>query len=289
LVLLDSQDTEYDFCVVKLDSSGNEIWTSTFDSGENDFGSGIAVDSQDNIVVAGNVYGSGHRDGALALANYDSNGNLVWSKALTGFFRISEIVADEENNVILCGITSTNATDIDYYVAKIDISGNLIWQQTFSSNGEKPDNGCGVALDLRGNMIVTGDRFMIKLDPNGSKLWLRHFTGRDVLVDPNGTIVAIDGSCVEVFDPSGVFLGQTTFADDLLSLVFDLEGNLVIVGTKSMYNLSYRIPEPSPYNNSAQPDAFGTEVPVVTSASSIAVIAFASSLLYLKKRQKSCG
>jgi hypothetical protein len=286
--LVDSQETEYDFCIVKLDPSGNKIWVNTFDSGENDFGNEITVDSQDNIVVVGNIYGSSHRDGGLVLVKYNSNGNIVWSKALTGFFRINRIITDKEDSVVLCGTTFANQTDMDYYVAKIDINGNLLWQRTFSSDDRNTDNGCGAALDSSGNIIVTGDSFMVKLDPNGSKLWLRHFTGNDVLVDSNGRIVVIDGSSVEVFDPTGVFVGQTTFNDDLQILVFDLEGNLIIVGYKSMANLSYKVPEASSNANSAKNDTIETDVPVVISASSIAVIACVSSLLYYMKRQKSC-
>jgi hypothetical protein len=93
---------------------------------------------------------------------------------------------------------------------------------------------------------------------------------------------------VEVFDPTGVFVGQTTFNDDLQILVFDLEGNLIIVGYKSMANLSYKVPEASSNANSAKNDTIETDVPVVISASSIAVIACVSSLLYYMKRQKSC-
>ncbi|NMC59849.1 MAG: hypothetical protein GYA51_10785, partial [Candidatus Methanofastidiosa archaeon] len=41
---------------IKYDSSGNQIWAKTYDSGRDDYGLGVATDSQNNVIVTGEVY-----------------------------------------------------------------------------------------------------------------------------------------------------------------------------------------------------------------------------------------
>lgn len=255
LLLTVAQDSNHDFCTVKLDPSGNEMWTTTFDSGENDFGRGLTVGPQDRVLVFGNIYGSVHAEGALAIINYNSEGNLDSSKILTGPFELGELLIDGENNVIIAGTTYRNATDRDYYIAKLATNDTLVWEQTFTTYGKKPEYCKSVSLDSNGNIVVIGDQFLIKLDPNGNKMWSRYFTGKDLVVDANDNIIAIDGSVVEIFNPSGHFLGQMSLDDDLSSIVFDAKGNLVVAGAHSMTKLSYSVLHSPVQNDSVEKEA----------------------------------
>jgi hypothetical protein len=74
----------WDFYVVKLDSSGNVIWTKTIGGGSDDVARSIIQSSDGGYVVAGwtNSFGAGGWD--FYVVKLDANGNVVWTKTIGG-------------------------------------------------------------------------------------------------------------------------------------------------------------------------------------------------------------
>jgi len=205
----------------------------SFDSNETDQGTSIAVDSFDNVIIIGTVHGNL----TSTLVKYTTNGDLIWSKTLPIYFETGEIVIDRDNNIILGGITFSDSTGIDYYAAKLDTHGNLLWEKTLNSKNREYDYGYGVSLDLYENIIVTGNKFTVKLAPDGSEIWLKYFAGKDVVVDSDNNIFLIRESFVEMFYPNGLFLGNIELAEDLRTLAIDRNGTLIVGGTQNLVKI----------------------------------------------------
>ena len=223
----------YDLWTVKLDPDGNHVWMKSFDSGETDQGTSIAVDSFDNVIVIGSVHGNL----TSTLVKYNSNGGLIWSKTLPIYFETGEIVIDNDNNIILGGITASDSTGVDYYVSKLDNSGSLLWEKTFNSENGQYDYGYGVSLDSNENIIVIGNRFTVKLGPDGSEIWLKNFSGKDLVVDLYDNIFSIRESFVEMFDRDGYFLGNIDLTEELSILAIDQNSTLIVGGTRNLVKM----------------------------------------------------
>ena len=224
----------YNLWTVKLDPYGNHLWIKSFDSGETDQSTNIAVDSFDNVIIIGSVHGNL----TSTLVKYTSRGILIWSKTLPIYFENGEIVVDRHNNIVLGGSTCSVSTGIDYYAAKLDSQGNMLWEKTFSTENNEYDYGYAVSLDSYGNIIVIGNKFTVKLGPDGSEIWLKYFAGKDLVVDLTDNIFSIRESFVEMFDRDGFFLGNIDLTEELSILAIDQNSTLIVGGTRNLVKMS---------------------------------------------------
>jgi hypothetical protein len=260
-----------DAFAAKLDSSGNLVWNTFLGGGGTDEAFKVALDGTGNVYLVGysdagwgspvRAY-SGYYD-AFA-AKLDSNGNLIWNTFLGsgGFgFDIGRAVAvDGIGNVSVAGYSSASwgspvrafSGGMDAFAAKLDPSGNLVWNTFLGGSGT--DEGKAVAVDLIGNVYVAGNSdaawgspvlayggsiatFVAKLDASGAITWSTFFgsgvnnSGEGLAVDGIGNVyvagntTATWGSPVGSFnggedgfaaklDPSGTLLWNTFFGGD---------------------------------------------------------------------------
>jgi len=223
----------YDAFVAKLDTDGNLLWNTFLGtSGSADAGWGIGADSSGTTVyVTGSSTASwgspvrpltsagGGSDAFVAKLN-TADGTLLWNTFLggTGYDSGYGLLVDGSGNAFISGqssatwgspVSAYNA-GYDAFVAKLDTSGNLLWN-TFLG-GAKNDFGYGIALDDSGSVYSVGmslstwgapiraytsdyDVFVAKLDTSGSLLWNTFLggTGQDnaraIQVDATGIYV----------------------------------------------------------------------------------------------------
>ncbi|MFH1278491.1 MAG: SBBP repeat-containing protein [Candidatus Eisenbacteria bacterium] len=183
----------------------------------------------------------------------DSLGNSV----VTGHFR---------GPVDFGGGPITSAGFDDIFVAKFDPLGNHVWSHGYGGLGSY-DRGNGVAVDLLGNVLVTGqfrntvdfgggpltsaggdDIFVAKFDPNGNHLWSKRFGNGQ---DQEGLSIGVDDSGNVLV--AGYFFGTVDFGglgfwsaglDDIFVVKFDPDGNHIwsksfgSAGSQSMDNIA---------------------------------------------------
>jgi chitodextrinase len=190
-----------DVYLMKYNSSGTKQWTRLLGTTAIDNAFSVAVDSSENIYIAGftngNLGGQTNSGGTDAfVARYDSSGNMVWTRLLgnaTLTYGYAIAVA-ASGNVYISGVTrgtlggQANAGIQDMFVAKYNSSGTVQWVRMAGSSVF--DYCYGVAVDGSENVYVSGssygdfdghlntdgtgsseDLFLIKYDSAGAKQW----------------------------------------------------------------------------------------------------------------------
>ena len=190
-----------DVYLMKFNSSGTKQWTRLLGTTAIDNAWSVAVDSNENIYVAGSTNGnlggqtsSGGTDAFVA--RFDSSGNMVWTRLLgNGTLTYGYAVAvASSGNVYISGVTrgtlggQANAGIQDMFVAKYNSSGTMQWVRMAGSSVF--DYCYGVAVDGSENGYVSGssygdfdgnlntdqdgtadteDIFLVKYDSSGAK------------------------------------------------------------------------------------------------------------------------
>jgi len=184
-----------------------ESWHRTYDSGMNDTGMGVAVDSQDNVIVTGyTMTAAGNND--YYTIKYESNGNKIWDVTYDSGRddRAMDVAVDSLDNIIVTGWSYNASGNYDYYTIKYDSTGNTIWDATYDSG--MTDEVFGVAVDSLDNVVITGHRRdgigsaynTLKYDKDGNSLWGRVYNpfgtceAFDVAVDSQDNVI-VTGQC----------------------------------------------------------------------------------------------
>ncbi|MGD9008650.1 MAG: SBBP repeat-containing protein [Desulfobacteraceae bacterium] len=240
-----------DIFVSKYGTSGNRIWTRLLGTKENDYGYGIAVDTNGNAYITGYTWGDldGNTNAGafdIFVSKYDTSGNRIWTRQTgsTEYDRGYGIAMDTNGNAYITGDTegdldgNTNAGGFDIFVSKYDTSGNRIW--TGQPGSTEYDRGYGIAVDTNGNAYITGDTggdldgnanaggwdiFVSKYDTSGNKIWTRLL---GTTLSDNGYGIAVDtnGNAYITGDARGNLDGNTNAGNrDIFVSKYDTSGN----------------------------------------------------------------
>ncbi len=196
---------DYDYWVVKLDGSGNIEWQNTIGGDRSDILNSIIEDRNGGYLLGGNsVSGiSGDKTEANQGADdywvikLDVFGNIEWQNTIGGNYPdiLSSVIQTADGGYLLGGWSySDNSGDktegslgyFDYWIVKINASGNIEWQNTIGGNGSEvlasviQTTDGGYLLGGNSNSGVSGDKnesswyqdyWVIKLDEVGNIEW----------------------------------------------------------------------------------------------------------------------
>ena len=184
-----------DMVLVKYNSSGKQQWNTTWGGSIVDIASGVALDSSDNIYLAGRTinFGAGNMD--MVLVKYNNLGeqqwNITWGGSLsdTG----NELVVDSSDNIYLVGYTTSfGAGGNDMILVKYNSLGQQQWNTTWG--GANHDLGYAIGLDSLNNIYIMGganstffdpshpivtDIVLVKYNSSGSQQWNTTWGGSD--------------------------------------------------------------------------------------------------------------
>jgi len=258
----------YDYWIIKLDAAGSIVWQNTIGGNGNDKANCIIQTIDGGYLVGGESSSdiSGDKsENSLGGTDYwviklDASGNIVWQNTIggvsyDGLFSIDQTV---DGGYILGGYSiseisgdKTEATMLgsyDYWIIKIDISGNIVWQNTIG--GTSSDKLKKVILLNDGNYIVGGtsasgisgdktevnhsdDYWVIKLDATGNIIWQNTIggSGSDRLYDmdlsPDGGYILGGSSLSNVgFDKTEACIGPSSM-DDYWIVKLNSSGNII--------------------------------------------------------------
>jgi hypothetical protein len=123
--------------LLKLDSTGNKLWSNHFGGEESDLGRKVFTTPNGDIFISGytNSFGTGDFD--FYLLKVTSDGVLVWEKnyGSPDWERVNDAIPTADNGVVMVGerngaVNSNVAT----HVVRVNNSGDTMWTSTFSAN-----------------------------------------------------------------------------------------------------------------------------------------------------------
>jgi hypothetical protein len=271
-----------DIFIAKYDPFGNVIWAKSVGGNNSDQGLGISVGVNGFVFITGFFVSPTINFGSTTLTNtgamdifiakYDIAGNLVWAKSATGssFEKANAVSADDLGNVFITGsfssatitfgnISLSNSGANDFFIAKYDAAGNILWAK--SAVGNSAEIGNSICANVSGDVYVTGcsssstvsfgnytltnsgvnDIFLTKYGKAGNVLWAKSAGGNNqdigysCCADMNG-FVYVTG---EMMSPSATFDYITVspppanctpfFCDPFFVAKYDSLGNAICV------------------------------------------------------------
>ena len=166
----------YDFWIIKIDSIGSIQWENCYGGGGSDRACSINLTDDGGYIVAGDTKSETgqvtgfHADIDAWIIKIDSVGNLEWQKCVGGsdLDYAFSVMQDLDGRYIFAGYSDSKDGDVysdwnkyDYWVVKLSMSGNILWQKCMGSYGW--DFGRAICQAHDGGYIVAGDA----LSPSG--------------------------------------------------------------------------------------------------------------------------
>uniref|UniRef100_UPI003F6F50B6 HYR domain-containing protein n=1 Tax=Cyclobacterium plantarum TaxID=2716263 RepID=UPI003F6F50B6 len=195
-----------DYWVVKIDGSGNKVWDKTIGGNNNDLLFSTTSSPDGGYLLAGYSYSPASGDKSenskggpdYWAVKIDGAGNKVWDKTIGGTNNdyLQSTIPTSDGGYLLAGYSYSSASGDksenkkggpDYWVVKIDGSGNKVWDKTIGGNGTdllfsttpSPDGGyllagysySSASGDKSENSKGGYDYWAVKIDGAGNKVW----------------------------------------------------------------------------------------------------------------------
>jgi uncharacterized delta-60 repeat protein len=195
------QNTQYlDFVTIKYYPNGDTAWVRRSDFGGKDLPSGLGVDTQGNVYVAGT-----NNDSRMVTVKYSPTGNRLWYKFFGSQGGASDLVLDSHGSIVVCG--SSYRASSDAATVKYRPNGDTAWARFYDWAGLE-DYAVAVACGQTDDIAVSGygasatshyDCVTVKYDSSGNRLWAAGYDGPNhgddrtyhVAVDGGGNVVAV--------------------------------------------------------------------------------------------------
>lgn len=175
----------------------------------------------------------------------------------------SAMVLDEQGNIYVTGSAEMPGCRSDYGTVKYENEGNQIWVAYYDGPVNHVDNASALALDMTGNVYVTGssrgsgyddDCATVKYDSDGNQIWVARYDGPandddyavDIAVDTVGNVYLTGTSCkIWPYDYDYVTIKYDPLGDEMWieryrdpgglwdyahDLVLDPAGNVFVTG-----------------------------------------------------------
>ncbi|MBY9011792.1 MAG: SBBP repeat-containing protein [Candidatus Lokiarchaeota archaeon] len=175
-----------DAFILFLDTAGTLLWNTTWGTNKLDRAYNLALDSNDNIYLAGWTYYPsifqatvGIYDISYCLVKIDTNGNALWSR-LWGSSEYQDygvgVAIDSNDNIYFVGEGLNGGWGIDnVYMAKFNTDGVLVSETTWG--GGHYENPHSITIDKTTNDIfVAGDSSSFNLERNTDILLIKNPT-----------------------------------------------------------------------------------------------------------------
>jgi gliding motility-associated-like protein len=245
-----------DYWVLKLDAAGNIQWQKTIGGAHNDILTTILPTADGGYLCSGwstsGVAGSKtavNRGGAGMVGNFSlgrdfwlvklsSTGAIQWQETYggTSYDMGFQVLQHADGGYVVTGLsyvgggtgnnTMTNYGQNDYWMLKLDATGNIQWQR--SHGGTQHDGAYGMSRASGGGYIMGGealsgangskttpfygggaDNWVVKTDASGNAVWQVQLGGSGQDIQVGGSLMSPDNGVIWTAD-SGYLVGMTS-------------------------------------------------------------------------------
>lgn len=145
-----------DGLLVKFNPAGTMEWDTTYDygagTGDRDFFNSIAIDNNQDIVVAG------QSNFDFITAKYDPSGNQLWfdNYSYSTFTDSATTIATDADNNVIVGGNFGQFVASDFGVVKYNAAGVFQWSQKHSNSAGSDDMLNDMVIDDNGSIYLAG-------------------------------------------------------------------------------------------------------------------------------------
>ncbi len=180
-----------DVYLIKTDSQGDTLWTHTYGGAMTDWSkSAVEVSSGGYLIAAKTIsFGAGSWD--MYIIKTDGFGDTIWTRTYGGSQSdvAHSVVETSNGDFVIGGSTkSYGSGNFDFYLIKINPSGDTLWTRTYGGTGD--DIIDHIASTNDGGYLLSGytdsfgagndDVFVIKIDSLGIPIWTRTYGGSSI-------------------------------------------------------------------------------------------------------------
>ncbi len=154
-----------------------------------DWGTAVAAIPGGGYAVSGSTDSWGVGKNTLYVVQTDSTGKVLWSKIFggAGEDNAEAMALTADDNLIIGGVTSSFSGSYDFYLIKVTLQGNLLWEK--SIGGSDFDWGTDLAVlndgyamcgyTIPGGGLDGGNFMLVRTDLNGNVLWTKTYESPD--------------------------------------------------------------------------------------------------------------
>ena len=210
----DSQDNDVsnnygqdDFWVFKIDQLGNLVWERNYGGSGVDLPEIIIQTADQGFMVVGGTnsfnqdVSSNFGENDIWILKIDASGAIQWEKSYGGskMENAFKVIAIDNGYMVVGASNSSDGQVIanhgayDFWVLKLDLQGNLIWNKNFGGSGSDfahdiieigNDEFFILGTSNSNDLDVTfnngdDDFWLIKINSNGELLWEKNYGGSD--------------------------------------------------------------------------------------------------------------
>lgn len=255
---------DYDILTIKYSSNGGDpIWENVWgNSNRLEFGRDLTLGSDGFVYVTGLV-ALGINTASVVVKINPIDGSTIWSLLQDEFPYYDTRIIDKDNqsNIYIAGYCKTGVNYLnDYYVAKVDENGNLIWMNIYNGPGNTDDAINSIYINQLNDVFVTGGSFgidtyfditTIKYNSSGIEEAVVRFNGEEnkndvgnsIKGDYNGNIyvaglkgdgrpvvIKYDAFLNEFWHKPFIARGFSPYRADAFSLAIDISSNVYVMG-----------------------------------------------------------
>lgn len=245
--------------LIKVDGSGNKVWSRSLIYGEENVGStgtSVIITTDGSYLVAGNIAKMGRTDKkiekpaqtvnmedtrTMLLTKVKPNGNLQWARE----FQSNQItmgytvIEKREGGFVVVGNTSVSKFNLDIFAMSLDANGNVLWAKTFGGKGfesvadvlQLPDGGFVVSGFTKSFGSGSSDVLTFKLKKTGDVEWSKTYGGKS---EEYPSKLALTKSGIVTVGSTASF---TSEGFDVLLFKTDFNGNGSCIGTNVTMNV----------------------------------------------------
>lgn len=172
-----------DIYLVKINPSGDTIWTRALGGGGLDWANGVVQTPDSGVVLAARTRSFGFGSDDMYLLKISKDGELLWSRVIgdSGIEVADGIVPLSDGSFMVFGNINLahNAGFFDIVLVRISAEGQIYWSKSIERNGndfpyflrQTSDGGYIITGAAYQNINYDPDIFLLKLDDTGAVSW----------------------------------------------------------------------------------------------------------------------